>query len=696
MCQKRKCNIVMNQQNKKTNTIKNKIVSFITHPIMLLLLVSIMVYGVFVPLLGYFWDDMGMAWNSDVFGNEGIARYFTTKRPVWAWFYQLSNLLLGKEPWQWQVFGIFWRWICASGFYLLVRQLWPGSKEPALFASFFFLLYPGFEQQYIGLIYGHFFLIFSSYLFSVILSIYALTHKKYRKLAVIVAIVLSAINVFSMEYYFMLELLRPVFFWVLLPEKFERLIYKLKRVFLLWLPYLSTLLASAFWRTFIFEYQTVEYHLNNLDLLKTNPWQGILFIAKTVVHDVWWTALGMWQLAFQIPSKAVFGERATLLYLGVMAGIVVLFILVFIVSKHFQERADSQQHKQSLLFLLLGFIALFPAGVPFWVTGLTLTPSFSGDRYSIPFILGSSLIFTGVLFLLPKKPYLRRLLFIILIALAGGLHSRHGVNFQRDWEMHQRFMWQMVWRMPSLEAQTAIFTQELPLKYYSDHSLTGALNWTYDPNPNSFDIKYALYYPTVRSGGTLSEQIDHNQTIDHNLGMGYFRGNTSQSITLYYNPPACLRIIDYEIEAENTMLPLYIREASKVSSTVWILSEPQTQPPTFLYQPEPSPNWCYYFEKADLARQYGDWETVVEIGNTALSLEDNANDPAERLPFIEGYAHTGDWQRALMLTQDSLNVTGAMQPVLCALWQRIDTETANAPEKDAALIQLQDLLNCQR
>jgi len=50
----------------------------------------------------------------------------------------------------------------------------------------------------------------------------------------------------------------------------------------------------------------------------------------------------------------------------------------------------------------------------------------------------------------------------------------------------------------------------------------------------------------------------------------------------------------------------------------------------------------------------------------------------------------------LMLTQDSLNVTGAMQPVLCALWQRIDTETANAPEKDAALIQLQDLLNCQR
>jgi len=105
MCQKRKCNIVMNQQNKKTNTIKNKIVSFITHPIMLLLLVSIMVYGVFVPLLGYFWDDMGMAWNSDVFGNEGIARYFTTKRPVWAWFYQLSNLLLGKEPWQWQVFG---------------------------------------------------------------------------------------------------------------------------------------------------------------------------------------------------------------------------------------------------------------------------------------------------------------------------------------------------------------------------------------------------------------------------------------------------------------------------------------------------------------------------------------------------------------------------------------------------------------
>ena len=686
----------MTTQQEKLTAVKDKLITFLTHPIALLLMVGILVYGVFVPLLGFFWDDMGLAWNAEVYGVEGLARYFETKRPVWAWFYQLSTLLLGKEPWQWQLFGIFWRWVCASGFYLLVRQLWPTTKEPALYASFFFLLYPGFEQQYISLVYGHFFLVYSAYLFSVILSIYALTHKRHRTLAIIAAVVLSAINVFSMEYYFMLEFLRPIFIWVLLPEKTLQFKLKLKKVFLWWLPYLSTLLASAFWRTFIFEYQTVEYHLNNLDLLKSNPWQGILFIAKTILHDLWWTVLGMWQLVFQIPSREVFGDRASLLYLGVMFGILVLFTLVFLISKHFREDSDAKNSNQPLLFLLLGFIALFPAGVPFWVTGLTLTPSFSGDRYSIPFILGSSFIFTGILFLLPKKPLLRRSLFIILIVLAGGLHTRHGVNFQRDWESQQRFMWQMVWRMPSLAEHTAIFTQELPLKYFSDYSLTAALNWTYDPNPSSNDLQYALYYPTVRTGGTLSEELGPDQPINHNLGMGYFRGNTSQTVTLYYNPPACLRFIDYEIEAENTMLPLYIREASRVSSTEWILNTPQVQPPAFLYQPEPSPNWCYYFEKADLARQYGDWETVVEIGNIALALEDNANDPAERLPFIEGYGHTGDWQRALTLTQDSLNVTGAMQPVLCALWQRIDTETTNSTEKDAALLQAQNLLNCQK
>ncbi len=47
---------------------------------------------------------------------------------------------------------------------------------------------------------------------------------------------------------------------------------------------------------------------------------------------------------------------------------------------------------------------------------------------------------------------------------------------------------------------------------------------------------------------------------------------------------------------------------------------------------------------------------------------------AERLVFIEGYAHTENWDRAIMLTREAAEITPLMQPVLCSLWRRIEED----------------------
>ena len=58
----------------------------------------------------------------------------------------------------------------------------------------------------------------------------------------------------------------------------------------------------------------------------------------------------------------------------------------------------------------------------------------------------------------------------------------------------------MSWRMPALEKGTILISNDLPVTYYSDNSLTGPLNWIYSP-PGEMNV--ILYFASVRVGKTL-------------------------------------------------------------------------------------------------------------------------------------------------------------------------------------------------
>jgi len=101
-----------------------------------------------------------------------------------------------------------------------------------------------------------------------------------------------------------------------------------------------------------------------------------------------------------------------------------------------------------------------------------------------------------------------------------------------------------------------------------------------------------------------------------------------------------------------------------------------------IYYPEPVHAWCYYFEKADLARQLKDWNQVVKLGDVAFALDDYPNDPVERFVFIEGYAHDGQWDKAMELSIVSYKVSkDYVGPLLCKLWNRLNGMCLKALEK---------------
>jgi hypothetical protein len=81
---------------------------------------------------------------------------------------------------------------------------------------------------------------------------------------------------------------------------------------------------------------------------------------------------------------------------------------------------------------------------------------------------------------------------------------------------------------------------ELPVTYFSDNSLTAPLNWFWAPNNTTQDMAYLLTYPSQRLGKSLISLAPGTPIAVDYLATK-FNGNTSQTVTVNYEPPACLR-----------------------------------------------------------------------------------------------------------------------------------------------------------
>jgi hypothetical protein len=232
------------------------------------------------------------------------------------------------------------------------------------------------------------------------------------------------------------------------------------------------------------------------------------------------------------------------------------------------------------------------------------------------------------------------------------------------------------------------------LQFNADNSISAPLNWIYKTNPGT-DMDYFIAYPTNRLGKSLSA-LEKDIPIHYGYIAGNFDGNTSDALAFYYDPPACLRLLEPDLDSKNRFIldESLMREASALSNADRITPQEQAVMPA-IYGPEPEHGWCYYFQKADLARQMKDWDEVVKLGDKAFKLDDFPNNPVERFVFIEGYAHTGDWKRAIQLSKESYRVSkDYVGPLLCRLWDRIEAETDESPERSEALVEIQNMIEC--
>lgn len=694
---------------KTRSTVRLPIVPIWTIPIALLLLV-ILSYGLRALSLGFYWDDLPYLWFYHRLGANGIVTAFTEDRPFLSFIYNLTLGLFGNSAQAWQLFALFTRWLCSLGFYWVLALTWPRQANKAAWAAILFAVYPGFTQQWIAVIYGQAFLLFSFVFFSIGISLWLARRRSSLSRWILVAgtvlaVTLSALTMYSTEYFFGIELLRPILFWLILRNEqaekpqiaFRRQLWQVMRW---WLPYLLLMISFVIWRGIIHVFPSKS--LIALQNLEQSPLAAAVNLALTILEDVVEASLAAWGQPLQMGAFLEAGRSAGLKWLGIILGCGALLTFYLSRLKPAQTAppdAPAEDNRWPWHAILVGTAILLAAGWPFWITGLPMRMGFPQDRYSLPLAPGVCLILTGLVDWLGgagagQAALTRKAAAIALAAgLAAGFHSNLSLQYRQDWNLMRGFFWQILWRAPSVQPGTLFLTDDLPFRYYEDDSLTAPLNWTLDPQNKTDKMNYILFDMQVRSQSLSS--LDPDRPIQKVFRAAQFEGSTAQSLVLYYPQPGCVHILDPMYDSELYLLPDQIQRALPYSNPrQWILpAQPPTDALPFeLIGGEPRHTWCYFYQKAELARQQQEWGTILELKRESIQKGIRPEDPSEYLPFIEAYIRKGYFDDAIQMTQETFAARQSLKPALCGTWRRSMAAGVEAP--DRYIYRLNTLYNC--
>ncbi|GAB4498419.1 MAG: hypothetical protein OHK003_10570 [Anaerolineales bacterium] len=647
-----------------------------------LLFIAALTYVLFFWQRGFYWDEFPWAWIYYRLGPAMLTKTFTTSRPFWGMIYQLTLPVIGPNPWAWQLLAVVLRWVTAVLLWKILRALYPEHPNPALWASLFFLVFPGMGQQFIAMMYSHFYIVLSALLMSMYLAVLAIQDEGRRWVYFAVSYLLAAVNFLTMEYFYFIEFGLLVVFYQLLPGSFKD---RAKKAFLYFLPYFVVFMGVTLWRTFFFEFQNASYPFVLLDKLKADFFTGIFYFLNQILLSFWRTVFEAWLMPFLTIGATGFGPL-TLSLMLVLLFSSIFFTGIYLFAFTAEGSNDSDFAKRA------GWVGLafwFLSGGSVWIIGIVPQFNFSLDRFMLPFMLGASILLASLIALI-KNPRLQMILVALLVGFAGSRHFRLEEVYRSDWLTQQELFTQMGERIPALAKGTIILANDIPVTYYSDNSLTGPLNWIYSP-PGEMDVM--LYFASIRVGKTLLSVEPGQPHQLYYIGPTFY-GNTDNILVVNFEPPGCFRVIDPEVEANNRLLPPAVRDVARYSNQRVILFEKQNQLPGPFYRGVES-DWCGYFSQAELARQKGEWGEVVRIAELAFALNDTPNDPVERFVYIEGYAHLGDWKKAVELSKDSYRISKSyVGPLLCKLWSRIERETAINPEQAAVMGEVRSEFGC--
>ncbi len=231
----------------------------------------------------------------------------------------------------------------------------------------------------------------------------------------------------------------------------------------------------------------------------------------------------------------------------------------------------------------------------------------------------------------------------LLLAVAILTHYNNNVYFSNSWNLQRQAWWQLSWRAPDLKPDTVLVALLPPgYRLAESYEVWGPADLIYGTEEQPLKVvgevlneETLFSFLHVESYGRVFRRLP--LTIDFKNAL----------IVSLPGSGSCLHVLDGQAlelsENEDPMIRL-VAGLSKID-----LIEPEAEPhtpPEAIFGPAPAHNWCYYYQKASLARQTGDWAEVVRLGDEAASQHLTPLDVSEWMPFYQGYARLGRMDEA--------------------------------------------------
>jgi len=634
--------------------------------IFLIFLTTLITYGVSIPNLGYYHDDWFVLWSGQARGAESLMPLFSTDRPFMGVVYSVVYRLLGDTILNWHLYALLWRFIGGLAFFWILRLVWPDQKYLTTVMTVLFLVYPGFLSQPNANTKQNHLFGFGSALLSIALMLQALKTSRQRwKIACsLLSLVLTANYLWIYEYMIGFEGTRLLLLGYVLFQDGLREFRMLAREIMkrLW-PYWLITLGFLYWRVFMFEGERNATDVSGLagSYLSNFRFMSVRLILETL-KDFLDTSVFAW---FVEPYHQIsLAAYSNLMFALIVAAIVAS--LVWLYAYLFRTRRNMEAHKQDTPrlmrdFLWMGALVIFFAISPVIASGRQMDLYDPYKSYGLHPIPGVMLFIIGIVLML--QPVFRRWALVALVLISVSTQVLNADYWERYWEVQREMVWQLTWRAPDIQDDTLVMASlSGGFNPQQDYEVWGPINLIYNPGAARAPAIQAEVLNSATAYDILRKEVRNNLVRDIRLRRDF----NNLLLISYPSSASCFHVIDGTLPVYSGSESLLVQQVGAHSRVDRIIPSGEAPlPPASIFGTEPPHGWCYYYQKASLARQAGDWEEIGRLYDEVQELRLETDDTSEVIPFLEGLVNLGRYEDAQSLYREEIKGRAEVRLPLC-------------------------------
>jgi len=615
--------------------------------IVLLVLVSAIAYLPLVGSFGYYYDDWYLMHSAGAHGPSVFWDIFSVDRPYRALVMIPAYSLFAANPLYYNLSAYLFRLVGALSLFWILKMLWPRQPGATTLMALLFLIYPGFLSQPNAIDYQSHLVGLAAALLSIALTLKAiLCESRFPKMILHVASIFPGwLYLGQMEWYIGFEFFRWASVFLLSSRSGGTLIQKGWRAIQWAYPSLAIPAVFLIWRLFFFQSERGATDVDvQFSQLRLYPLQTLYHWALQVLNDIFDVTLAAWvtplsQLTGKIQLWGVL--------LAILGSGMTVFVLYRLKEGEVQREAQQADFKREAF--LLGLFAVVSGLIPIAMVNRDVWfPSFS--RYSLVSSVGVAILLPAILLWINNR-MLQNITAAALCLVALFTHHANSFKHAQETTIMRNFWWQVAWRVPQFEKNTTLVANIPGVAIEEDYFIWGPASLIYYPERQNPDgIQPGLFAAILNQDTVTKIQARERQEYDNRKNILTYKNYRNFVLLDQPASGSCVHIMNGAAPEYSSADADSIRAIGAFSETEHVLAGgPPHTPPEIVFGSEPSHGWCYYYQKADLARQRGDWDEVVRIGEQAAEQNLSPADPIEWMPFLQAYAQTGNVHRLMEL-----------------------------------------------